>query len=648
MFEDTRVIKRITCIIGTAGHIDHGKTSLVKALTGIDTDRLAEEKKRGVSINLGFAYMDLEGCKEGELERAAIVDVPGHERFIKNMLAGVTGMDIVLFVVAADDGIMPQTREHLDIVHLLGVKRGIFVITKSDLVGPERSAEVRRDIGRLVQNTVLNGSPVVEVSVVTGKGLVELKGLIREFAIKSRRTSGDGFFRLPVDRSFPVKGFGTVVTGTVASGSIKKGAEALLFPAGVKVKVRGMQSLYLDAEEVSAGERAALNISNVAHSDIERGHMLVSPSLGPFVEYALTRRHFYVDCLFEFLPDSEPRDRALLKVHHLTGESLAVIRLGELQSGHRCFGRLILKKPLLMLKGDRFVLRDPAINATIGGGVVALPYLSPRLMRKFEKRATFRGETVVETLQCLLPEKGIGLDFVEVDLMLNMRPDLLKSSVEEGGVFGLVGDFIVDLKRAGELKKKMVSYLTDYHREHPMEQGVSEEALFKALKGETSAGLDEGRAEALFKEILRSAVSGGLVRREGPVLSLAVHRASVKSGGDAMIENRIMEHLSGSFTSLNDADITEMPFKKEDVGRVLQYLQRKGVVVKLREGVFVSGDNVRSAKEKLMAHIKAKGSVKASEFRDLLGCGRKLAIEVLEYFDKERVTLRQGDIRTLR
>lgn len=641
------LIKRITCIIGTAGHIDHGKTSLVKALTGIDTDRLAEEKKRGVSIDLGFAYMDLEGS-EGEPVRAAIIDVPGHERFIKNMLAGVTGMDIVLFVVAADDGIMPQTREHLDIVHLLGVKRGIFVITKTDLAGPERLAEVRRDIGRLVRNTVLDGSPIVEVSTVTGKGLVELKGLIRALALESPRTSGDGFFRLPIDRSFPVKGFGTVVTGTVASGSIKKGSEALLFPCGVKVRVRGIQSLYLDAEEVSAGERAALNISNVAYGDIERGHMLVSPSLGLFADYALTGRHLNVDCLFEFLPGSEPKERALLKVHHLTGETLAVVRLGEtMQSGRRRPGRLILKKPLLMLKGDRFILRDPAINATIGGGVVVVPYLSPRLVRKFEKKVSFSYEKPLDMLQDLLPEKGVGLDLVEVGLMLNMRHDLIKGAIEAGGVFGLIGDFIVDIKRAGELKKKMVSYLTDYHREHPMEPGVSEDALFKAFKGEMSAGLDESKAETLFKEILKLSVAGGLVRREGPVLSLAGHRASLKNG-DAVIENRIMERLSGGFTSLNAADIAEMPFKKEEVGRVLQYLQRKGDVVKLREGVFVSGDNVRSAKEKLGAYIKAKGSVKASEFRDLLGCGRKLAIEVLEYFDKERVTLRQGDIRTLR
>lgn len=646
-----RLIKRITCIIGTAGHIDHGKTSLVKALTGMDTDRLAEEKKRGISIDLGFAYMDLEGNREGELVRAAIVDVPGHERFIKNMLAGVTGMDIVLFVVAADDGVMPQTREHLDIVHLLRVRRGIFVITKSDSAGPGRLAEVRRDIGRLIRNTVLNGSPVVEASAVTGKGIAELKGLIRACALESRRAADEGFFRLPVDRSFPVKGFGTVVTGTVASGSIKKGSEALLFPSGVKVKVRGIQSLYLDVDEVSAGERAAVNLSNVAHSEIERGNMLASPSLELFAEYALSRRHLNVDCLFEFLPGrTEPKERALLKVHHLTGETLAMIRLGgSAQSGGRRPGRLILKKPLLMLRGDRFILRDPAINATIGGGVAMLPYLSARFMRKFEKKVSFRGgENSVETLQGLLHEKGIGLDFVEACLMLNMRPDLLKGAVEANSGFGLIGDFIVDLRRAGELQKKLVSFLSDYHREHPMEPGVSEDGLFKAFKGDASAGLDESRAETLFKEILKSAVAGGLVRREGPILSLNAHRASVKSGGEAIIEHSIMERLSAAFTSLNATDIMEMPFKKEEVDRVLQYLQRNGGVVKLREGVFVSADNVRAAKEKLTAHIKAKGSVRASEFRDILGCGRKLAIEILEYFDKERVTLRQGDIRTLR
>ncbi|MEK7773152.1 MAG: selenocysteine-specific translation elongation factor, partial [Deltaproteobacteria bacterium] len=270
---------RISCIIGTAGHVDHGKTTLVKALTGIDADRLVEEKKRGLTIDIGFAHIDIEGEAPGSVIRAAIVDVPGHERFIKNMLAGVSGIDLVLFVVAADDGIMPQTREHLDIVRMLGIKNGIFVITKSDLADSGRAAEVGRDIEALIGDTALRGSPVIEVSSVTGAGMEGLKRLIRDGALKSRRLKGSGFFRLPVDRSFIVKGFGTVVTGTVASGTVKQGSDLRVFPSGAKVRIRGIQSLYLSTESVSAGERAALNLSGVSHDEIERGFMLVSPEL---------------------------------------------------------------------------------------------------------------------------------------------------------------------------------------------------------------------------------------------------------------------------------------------------------------------------------------------------------------------------------
>ncbi len=666
------LIKRISCIIGTAGHIDHGKTSLVKALTGIDTDRLIEEKKRGVSIDLGFAYMDFnDGLQSVENSgvkswRAAIVDVPGHERFIKNMLAGVTGIDIVLFAVAADDGIMPQTREHLDIIHLLGVKKGIFVITKSDLVESSRLAEVKKDVELLIEDTLLKGSPIIPVSVVTGSGIPDLKELIRVNVIKSRRFSREGFFRLPVDRSFPVKGFGTVVTGTVASGSIGKGGEAIVFPAGSMVKVRGIQSLYLEADEVSAGERAALNLANISYGEIHRGFVIAAPELSLFAEKSRQRKHFNVDCFFEFLSRGsgkgrpQVKNKALLKVHHLTDETLATIQLsGAKGPNGSVSGRLILKKPLLMLKGDRFILRDPSINSTIGGGVVALPYLSGKLLQRFEKTkfpSSFESR-IEETLGNLLPEKGVGFDSMELSLMLNTRIDALKGLItKNGGIgpeYGFTGEFIVNLKRFDALKNKIKDILTKYHKDHPMEAGVKEEELFKAIKSEITPLLTEQKSEALFKEILEGLLISEPVKREGPVLRLASHRAKA-GGNELIIENKIMELLSeggrggGGFTSLNAADIMNLPFKKEDVARVLQYLQRNGAVVKLKEGSFISRANLDSAKEKLTDYIKAKGSIRASEFRDILGCGRKLAIEALEYFDKEKVTLRQGDMRTLR
>jgi selenocysteine-specific elongation factor SelB len=339
-------VDRISYIIGTAGHIDHGKTALVGALTGIDTDRLAEEKRRGVSIDLGFAYIDFPTPRG--VERAAIVDVPGHERFIRNMLAGITGIDLVLFVVAADDGVMPQTREHLDIIHILGITDGIFVITKTDLVGEERADEVALEITALALMTTLKDSPVVHVSAATGDGIDDLKLLLGERL--RRGAKGDrGFFRLPVDRSFPMKGFGTVVTGTVAAGVVSKGDELMVFPTGAKVKVRGIQSLYAEVGSVSAGQRAALNLTGVSYGDIRRGDMLASLELSGYVDAmragptanaagggagrggASSHPSLRVDCSFEFVERPGRAERAiknhsLMKLHHLTGEVVVRVR----------------------------------------------------------------------------------------------------------------------------------------------------------------------------------------------------------------------------------------------------------------------------------------------------------------------------------
>jgi len=379
-----------THTIGTAGHVDHGKTSLSAALTGMDTDRLSEEKRRGVSIDLGFAHLDIEG--EGGSVRAALVDVPGHERFIKNMLAGTTGIDLVLFVVAADDGVMPQTTEHLDIVRLLGVDRAVFVITKTDLVDRGRVEEVERDVRALIKGTPLEKSAFTKFSAVTGEGLEEVRRAIQEALLTDGSGRGDRErpFRLPIDRSFAAKGFGTVVTGTMAQGSVKKGDEAFIFPTGASVKVRGIQSTRLDADEAASGQRAALNISGVSHRDVERGFVLASRELSPFLSAGSGSRA--VDCLFEFtpaFPSGRNKRGRLFKVHHQTDDTLAALQLsgGAGPSGRTAWGRLILHKPLLMMRGDRFIIRDPSINATVGGGVVFLSYLSKMAARGVTRTA---------------------------------------------------------------------------------------------------------------------------------------------------------------------------------------------------------------------------------------------------------------------
>ncbi|MBI1911153.1 MAG: selenocysteine-specific translation elongation factor [Deltaproteobacteria bacterium] len=647
-------IEHITCIIGTAGHIDHGKTSLVKALTGIDTDRLKEEKKRGVSIDLGFAYIDLEGSS-GKM-RAALIDVPGHERFIKNMLAGVTGIDFVLFVIAADDGVMPQTREHLDIVRLLGVKKGIFVITKSDLVGLERITEVRGEIEDLISPTHLTGSPILSASVLTGKGLPELKELIKATAVDTKRLLEKGFFRLPVDRSFVVKGFGTVVTGTVASGSVSKGEEVICFPTGQSVKVRGIQSLFLSTDSVSSGQRAAVNISGVNHKDIERGFLLSTPELKPFADNASLEGNRFVDCTFEFIKaegrKAPVKNRSTLKVHHLTGETLAKVHfaggLKEAMPGEKISGRLIFKKPLLMLRGDRFILRDPSVNSTIGGGVVEFPYLSKWLLPKLNRvnPQVSTDESLDDTLLKLLPVSGLGLYIKTISLMLNMPVGELSETLKSSKAFFESGEFIIHKNRHEAFKKEMLDKLSAFHKEKPMEAGLNEDAILKDFK-KSFSGLDAGKAIEFFKYSLDKFINERLIKREGTAISLLSHTLASK-GDESKVENAIMGLFSDEFTPPNIEDIRKLPFDRKEVERVLAFLQRAGVLVKLKEGSFLKRVALNMAKDKMAEHIKAKGSIRAAEFRDLLGCGRKLAIEILEYFDKERVTLRQGDIRTLR
>lgn len=654
---------RISCVIGTAGHVDHGKTSLVRALTGIDTDRLPEEKRRGLSIELGFAYIELDG-KEGETIRAAIVDVPGHERFVRNMLAGVTGIDMALFCVAADDGVMPQTIEHLDILALLSVRSAVFAVTKCDLAAEGRVAEVEEDIRGLIKGSPLEGAPLIRVSTVTGAGIDGLKKLIKESLVK-RVPSPEGFFRLPVDRSFSIAGFGAVVTGTVASGAAKKGDELICFPLGARVKVRGLQSLHLEAEEVSVGQRAALNISGLKSKDIGRGSIIASLELSGFASSA--RGPLNVDCSFEFLPNKGKWGSAvtdavkifsILKVYHLTGETLARIilpdRIDPALPCHRIRGRLVLRKPLMMMRGDRFILRDPSINSTIGGGVVEWPCMSRHLRPLLDKTAGFPEQPpLFELLTALLPEGGVGLDMKTLSMMLNIREGALRKAVafdvSPSGGFFIMGNFAVSDARADALKKKIMDGLGAYHAVNPMDAGMK--GFIKDFIKEVSAGVGKENGAELLRLILEAMATEGLIRQESGFVALLTHRPGVTGvvEGLASIENKITGLFDdAAFTPPRMEQVEKLPYKKEEIDKVIGYLRKKGVIVKLREGSFISGKAVDTAKEKMTSLIRKNGSLRAAEFRDSLGCGRKLAIEILEYFDKERVTLRHGDTRTLR
>ncbi len=644
--------------IGTAGHVDHGKSTLVKALTGMDTDVLAEEKRRGLSIQLGFAHME-SNVPEGLLH-VGIVDVPGHERFIRNMLAGVTGIDLVLFVVAADDGIMPQTREHLDIVRLLGVEKAIFVITKTGLVTPERVDEVRADISSLIASTALAASTMLQVDSVSGAGVTGLKAeLIEECRILKSAIAGP-FFRLPVDRCFAVKGFGAVVTGTVASGSVSVGDEVAVFPAGVKARVRGIESLHKGVESVLAGMRGAINLNNISHNDIPRGSVVADTGLAEYYIDSLTGRRgegkkdLILDCVFDFSSRVEAlpvKERSSLKFHHYAGEFIAEIRFQgtrEVKKPGPVYGRLRLKGAALAMRGDRFILRETATGAVTGGGRILLPYFVTSHMKKIEEvqYPSLDGSSVPRILTGMVSKSSPGIEINGLGYILNMRAGEITSAADG---FIEAGGEILTAEMARELSSLIEASLRAHHAAHPSEEGPEEAGVRDVIGGHISL------SDRLIKGIVDMMESTGRIRRSGAFLSLPDHRPGL-SGEEARIEEAALALFSGSrgsaggFSSVKLSELTVLHSDGKLIKRVLVHMVNSGSIVRLSEGVYLSGANARLARVKLLEVFVSLGGapLKATAFRDALGCGRKLAIEVLEYFDREGLTLRRGDERVLR
>lgn len=632
-------------IIGTAGHIDHGKTSLIKALTGMDTDRLKEEKERGISIDLGFAYLDLpDGAKAG------IVDVPGHERFIRNMLAGATGIDLVLFVVAADDGIMPQTREHLDIMRLLGIGNGIFVITKVDLVDESRISKVTATVKELIKDTCLKDSPVIPVSSATGFGIDNLKKLISEKAKDVLQKPEDGFFRLPVDRSFSIKGFGTVVTGTVASGTAQKNDEVVIISKKQsipkKVKIRGMQSHSNEVNAITSGQRAAINLSGISPVDIERGDVLAS------VDFNMMGN--IVDVCFEFLPSLKRpvKTHSVFKLHHMTDETLAqVFFIGAKEAipGAKLFGQLRLKEPMVMMRGDRFILRDPSINATVGGGRVLLPYAKKRNTVDIEQYRidSLRSLQVLDNqdikrvlISILSDNDTFGEDMHKIRLMLNLSESGFKELLENSQEIAFLNDKLILKENLKNIEQRIIDAINKYHSDMPGDSGIDENQL-RAQLSFVKAGI--------LPAILNNLISSGRIVKSGNVVCMPSHKPKAK-GLEKEIEDEILSLFSGAgFNPVKKEDVLSRRTRdKKEVEKVFQHLLKRGMIVKVTEDCYLSQDMLGKAKDKLAAWITDKGKIKAAEFRDILGCGRKFAIELLEYFDKERVTLRSGDYRVMR
>jgi len=630
-------------ILGTAGHIDHGKTSLVKALTGIDTDRLKEEKARGITIELGFAHLELPGGL-----RFGIVDVPGHERFVRTMVAGVGGMDLVLLVIAADEGVMPQTREHLEICQLLGVKRGIVVLTKKDLVEPDWLDLVTEEVREYLAASFLAEAPIVAVSSRSGDGMEQLKGELTRLAGEIEQKRLDTPFRLPVDRVFTVTGFGTVVTGTLLAGGISVGEEVEILPSGICCRVRGVQSFGAKVERGGAGERLAVNLQGVDHSEVQRGDVVVPKGL-----YRPTSA---VDVRLNYLGSAakELKHRATIRLHSATYEVPAKVILFDrdhLKPGESAYVQLRLARPVLLLPGDPFVLRTYSPQATLGGGTVLDP-APPRRRRRsaeaLELLAAAESGGDQERIR-LLVESSL-LSGISVQEMVN-RSGMSGKRIEAalapllsaGAVLQVVKEPRIFLSRDAfaSLKLKLSEELRAYLEENPMQEGIGKEELKSRIPrrsdarffGPVLAGMEKEGAALSDRDIVRlPGRKAGVTQDQSEVQSM-LEEALKKGWGEPPTVKELCELLNCS--------------EKQFLSHA-NMLCREGRAVKVKSDVFYAPGAVVEIREKLVSHLREKGEIAPPEFRELTGLSRKFMIPLLEYFDQERVTIRAGEKRVLR
>ncbi|MGC2538107.1 MAG: selenocysteine-specific translation elongation factor [Candidatus Sulfotelmatobacter sp.] len=641
-------------IIGTAGHIDHGKTALVKALTGIDADRLEEEKRRGITIDLGFAHMDLlapnDETTSGETLRLGFVDVPGHERFVRNMLAGVAGIDLVLLVIAADEGIKPQTREHFDILQLLGVRRGIIVLTKSDAVDAETLEIVRLEVQEFLRGTFLDQpsldqsrldqpKSILAVSALTGAGLEELKRAMASAAAEVQPRDSHAIARLPIDRVFTMKGFGTVVTGTLVAGTVRRDDELEVFPTGRRVRVRGVQVHGQTAEAAVAGQRTALNLAGASTEDLSRGMTLTPPAI-----FETTRR---ADISLRLLSSAERplKDRARVHFHSYTMETVAEVLLHgtkQIAPGEQAFARLKLPEPALLLPGDRFILRQFSPVVTIGGGTLLDAAPIPRMPGQADFLKVLAGgnaETILRTRIARRQHAGISMSrlIAETGWTKSFIEAQLAQAVREKRVVR-IGELILHLPALETLKLCIVDTVDDFHKKSRLTGGMPKEEL-REQAGASAEVLDA--ALAVLANEKKIEVAGDLVRLPGHGVVMKDEEAeSRKKIEDAFASAGL------TVPALHEV-IAGLTIDKVRAQKIMTLLLRDKVLIKVSDELVFH----RSALEELrrqMAVYKVKfATIDVAKFKEVTGVSRKYAIPLLEYLDRERVTRRVGDARQI-
>ncbi|MEZ5353129.1 MAG: selenocysteine-specific translation elongation factor [Bryobacteraceae bacterium] len=631
------LLPMINIIVGTAGHIDHGKTALVRALTGIETDRLAEEKRRGISIDLGFAWLDLAPGL-----RAGLVDVPGHERFVKNMLAGAGGIDIVLFVIAADESIKPQTREHFEICRLLGISAGIVVVTKADLAGPDLVELVKLEASEFVAGSFLENAPIMAVSAKTGEGVAELKDALASLARHVRLKSAQGYLRLPVDRAFSVKGFGTVVTGTLISGALHVDQEVEAVERGLRFRVRGIQVHGQSVTKALAGQRTAVNVAGVDAADLGRGVTVGEP--GRFEPVST------IDCEFDLLASAKPlKHRAPIHFHAGTAETIAEVRLldraAPVEPGSRALVRIHLREPLLLLPGDRFIVRMFSPVVTIGGGRVidiAQPRpggAAPRLSRKAaaERARSLAGADAAERIAILVDSSARGISVKDLIGRTGYQEGEIEAIAQKGPFVYLPhpAQWVAGKGWVEGRARRIHEVTAAFHRANPLLPGIPKEQVRSQELGDAP--------EFLFEAILQRSKT---VVAEGDILRLTTHRLHLKQDEETALARIEEAFAKAGLTVPALAEVLAASGVDPARARtLLQLLLRQGRLVRASEDLVFHPSAIRQLKQLLAAHKGEQFAVPV--FKDWTGISRKYAIPLLEYLDRERVTRREGDVRVV-
>ena len=633
-------------IVGTAGHIDHGKSALVRALTGIDPDRLPEEKRRGITIDLGFADLELDELRLG------FVDVPGHERFVKNMLAGAHGIDLLALVIAADEGVMPQTREHFDICRLLGVRNGLVVITKKDLVDEEMLVLVEDEARDLVMGSFLENAPVVAVSSRTGAGLDDLKLRLTELGRRVPPRSLDFTMRLPIDRAFSMKGFGSVVTGTLVSGKIREGDELELLPSRIPVRVRGLQVHNKSVHEAHAGQRTAVNLAGIDTAQIERGMVLAA--------VGRLRPTQVIDAWIDVLPGASRgvRSRSRVRFHIGAAEVLGRVRVlessSEIAPGKGGLAQLRLEAPVVALHGDRFIIRSYSPAETIAGGMIVDPFATKHRAREMQG--------TLESLHLLMSDDRAtkyagfvkaagtrGLRLADLAAATGWTNDVLAqvaSQVQKEGTVIDAGGVYLARESLDRLSETVVAELERHHKREPLARGMLRETLrekvFAHSLPELFAGviarLEAERTVVSEKDIVRSSKHSVGLSDEDAALSKKIEQLYLTAGVEAPAIDEAMTR-------------TEVPVpRRAQARKIMQLLIDDRKLVRVQGEMFMHADVLNDLKNRLQNYASQHEPdrlIDVAAFKDLAGVSRKYAIPLLEYFDRAQVTRRAGDKRLI-